>query len=177
MPRRYRNPFKDRSPNMEAQEEPEWLPERDEPDLDPEPEIPSPYQQAPAWAALRETIPAAHEVLAVLNFCHDPSVRKLAAEAGKRIDQVARHVPRETSTRSATRWDFTQCVLVFRTLLTLAAATGAEHMGHVPGYALLASARNNLVLQLQACEEPLVAYTTEMKRLKAMERLGFGRKR
>jgi hypothetical protein len=34
-----------------------------------------------------------------------------------------------------------------------------------------------LVAKLQACEEPLDAYAKEIKRLKAMERLGWGAKK
>ena len=173
MSRTYRNPFKDARPYMGAEEgRPKWLPDDDPPE--PEPEVPVPAHSVESWEALRDVIPAAHEVIAILGLHHLPAVREIAAEAGEAIERVASQATSKSKrcSRPASRWDFTQCVKAFRTLAALATATNEEHMGHLPGYELLASVRPKLVAQLQACEPSFGAYGKEMKRLKAMERLG-----
>jgi len=179
MARRHRNPFKDRRASMGAEEDaaPDWLPTPPYGGQGDADVVATPSEADLAWRALREVIPAAHTVIGVLELCHQPDVRTLAADAGNAIDRVTDWKMKRPGPRSVLRWDFTAYVKAFRQFAALVGVTSEEHLGHVPGYELLDDVRTNLVTQLRACEKSFVGYTKAMKRLKAMERLGMGRNR
>lgn len=139
--------------------------------------VDTPSEADLAWRVLRKVIPAAHAVLGVLEMCHRPDVRTIAADAGKAIDRANNRKMKKTAPRASVRWDFTAYVQAFRQFAALVGVTSEENLGHIPGYDMLAHFRANLVTQLQSCEESMVAYTKAMKRLKAMERLGMGARR
>jgi hypothetical protein len=194
MTRRYEDPFRSRRPRRARPEEPDWLPENwnkfappgrdprgDAVDSDAEPgdfgpEEDAPPEQAPAWAALRRLQGSAHAVLAILSTSRSADARKLGAVSGLALDRAMQHAPRERARRDQTRWDFAVCMHAWTKLVQLGAEIGTERWTSLPGYPVLGAARADLVADLQKAQPAVEEYVSAMKRLKAMERLGLGRR-